>query len=55
MEVDGPSRGRYRPKRIYMEIVKIDTKTYNLPEDLAHDRLELRNIIYEPNIVGIRL
>ena len=38
-----------------MEIVKIEMKTYNLLEDLAYDRLELRNIIYEPNIVGIRL
>lgn len=40
-----------------MEVVKIDLKRCNLPDDLAHDRLEWRNRIYlvDPNNIGIRL
>ena len=38
MKVDGPPRGRGRPKRTWMEVVKIDMKKYNLSEDFAQDR-----------------
>ena len=56
MKVDGPVRGRSRPKRTWMEIVKIDMK-YGLSEDLAWDRSEWRNRIHvaDPNLVGTRL
>ena len=54
MKVDGPQRGRGRPRRTWMEVVKIDPKKCNLFEDLAQDRLELRNKIhvFDPNLVG---
>ena len=57
MQVDGSPSGRAKPKRMWMEIVKIDLKKYNLSEDLARDRSEWRNRIHvaDPNIVGIRL
>ena len=35
MKVDGPTRGRGRPKRTWMEVVKIDVKKCNLSKDLA--------------------
>lgn len=37
-----------------MDVVRIDLKKSNLPEDLALDRLEWRNNIHvaDPNIVG---
>ena len=40
-----------------MEVVTINSKKCNLSEDLAHDRLEWRNIIHvaDPNTVGTRL
>ena len=40
MNVDGPPRGRGRPKRTWMEVVKIDMKKCGLYEDLAQDRSE---------------
>ena len=57
MKVDGPPRERGRPKRTWMEVVKIDMKKCNLSEDLAQDRSKWRNIIRvaDPNIVGTRL
>ena len=57
MKVDGPPRGRGRPKRSWMEVVKIDIKKCNLYEDLAQDRLVWRNKIRvaNPNIVRTRL
>ena len=57
MQVDGPPRGRGRPKRMWIKVVKIDMKKYNLSENLAQDKLEWRNIIHvaDPNIVGTRL
>ena len=30
MQVGGPPRGNGRPKRMWMEVVKIDLKKYNL-------------------------
>ena len=38
MKVDDPPRGRGRPKRTLMELVKIDMRKCNLSEDLAQDR-----------------
>ena len=35
MKVDGPPRGRSRPKRTCIDVVKIDMKKYNLSKDLA--------------------
>ena len=57
MKVDGPPRGRNRPKKIWMEVVKIDMKKCSLSEDLAQDRSEWRNRIRvaDLNIVGTRL
>ena len=40
----GPSRTRGRPKRTWMEVVRIDLRKCNLSEDLAQDRLEWQNI-----------
>ena len=37
MLVDGPPRGRGRPNRTLMEVVKMDLKKCNLFEDLAQD------------------
>ena len=37
------TRLRGRPKRTWMEIVKIDLKTCNLSEDLAQDISEILN------------
>eukprot|EP00268_Persea_americana_P015122 TRINITY_DN16862_c0_g1_i2.p1 TRINITY_DN16862_c0_g1~~TRINITY_DN16862_c0_g1_i2.p1 ORF type:complete len:109 (-),score=11.66 TRINITY_DN16862_c0_g1_i2:684-1010(-) len=45
MQVDGAPRGRGRPKRTWMEVIKIDLQKCNLCEDLAHYRSELRNKI----------
>ena len=42
-KVDGPLRGRGRPKRTWMEVVKINMMKCNLSEDLAQDRSEWRN------------
>ena len=36
MKVDGLPRGRGKPKRTWMEVVKIDLKKCNLSENLAH-------------------
>ena len=57
MKVDGPPRGRGRPKRTWIEVVKINMKKCNLSKDLAQDRSEWRNRIRvaDPNIVGTRL
>ena len=57
IQVDDPLRGRNRPKRIWMEVVKIDLKKCNLSEDLAQARSEWRNKIHvaDPNLVGTRL
>ena len=57
MKVDGLPRGRGRPKRTWIDVVKIDMKKCSLSEDLAQDRSECRNRIRlaHPNIVGIRL
>ena len=57
MKVDGLPRGRDRPKRTWMEVLKIDMKTCNLSEDLAQDKSEWRNTICvaDPNTVGTRL
>ena len=46
MKVDGPPRGKGKPKKTWMEIVKIDLKMCNLSEDLAQDRSEWRNKIH---------
>ena len=56
VQVNGPSSGRGRPKRMEMDVGKIDPKKYNLCEDLV-DRSKRRNIIHvaDPNIVGTRL
>ena len=35
MPVDGPARGKGKPKRMWMKGVKIDFKTCNAYEDLA--------------------
>ena len=40
-----PPRGRGGPKRTWVDVVKIDLKG-NSSEELAHDRLEWRNIIH---------
>ena len=37
MKVDGPARVRGRPKKTWMEVVKLDLKMCNLSHDLAHD------------------
>ena len=37
VKVDGPPRGRGRPKRSWMEKVKIDLKKYNISEDLDQE------------------
>ena len=37
MQIDGPPRGRGRPRRTWMEVVKIDLKKCDLFEDLALD------------------
>ena len=46
MQVDGPSRRRCRPKRMWMEVVKIDLKKCNLSEDLAQDKSQWKNKIH---------
>ena len=45
MQVDDLPRGRGRPKRTLMKVVKIDMKKGNLSEDLAQDRSKWRNRI----------
>ena len=40
MKVDGPPRGRGRPKMTWMEVVKMDMNKCNLSENLAQDRSE---------------
>ena len=57
VKVDDPPRGRGRPKRMCMKLVKIDLKKCNLSKDLAQDRLEWRNRIRvaDPIIVETRL
>ena len=57
MKVDGPPMGRGRPKRTWMELVKIDMKKCNLFEDLTQDRSEWKNRIRvaDPNLFGTRL
>lgn len=54
MQVDGQSRKRGRPKRMWMEIIRKHLKKCSLPKDLAHERLEWGNRIHEaePNAVG---
>ena len=57
MKVAGSPRERGRPKRIWMEVVKMGMKMCNLSEDLAQDRLAWGNkiCVADPNIVGTRL
>ena len=57
MKVNSPPRGRGRPKRSWMDVVKIDIKKCNLFEDLTQDRTEWRNkiCVADPNILGTRL
>ena len=57
LEFDGPPKGRGSPKRMWMEVVKIDLKKFNLSKDFTQDRSEWRNRIQvaDPNIVGTRL
>ena len=40
MQANGPPRGGGRPKRTWMEVVKIDLKNCNISKDLAQDRSE---------------
>ena len=46
MYVDCLPRGRGKPKRTWMEVIRMDMKKILLSEDLAHDRMEQRNIIH---------
>ena len=46
MKADGPPRVRGRPKRTWMEVVKINMRKCNLSKDLAQDRSEWRNKIH---------
>ena len=50
-------QGPCKPKRMWMEIVKLDMKKCNLYEVLAYDRSEWRNEIHvaDRSIVGTRL
>ena len=54
MQVDGSPMERDRPKRTWMEMVKIDLKKCNLSKDLVEDRSEWRNKInvVDPHIVA---
>ena len=38
MKVDGPPKGRGRPKTMWMEVIKIDMKKCNLSDDTNQDR-----------------
>ena len=40
MQVDGPLRGKGRPKWTWMEVVKINFKKCSLSKDLVRDKLE---------------
>ena len=53
MQVDGPPRKRGRPKRMWIEVVRIDNKKCNPSKYLAKDRLECRKQIScsDPSIV----
>ena len=57
MMVDGPPRGRSRPKKMWMKVIKMDMRKCNLYENLVQDRSKLRNRIRVAylNIVGTRL
>jgi hypothetical protein len=57
IQVEGPSRGRGRPKKTWMEVINSDLKKLHLSKDLAQNRTEWRNRIHvaDPNMVGIRL
>ena len=57
MQIDGPPKGKGKPKRTWMEPVKIYLKKCNLFKDLVKDRSEWRNIIHavNPNVVRTRL
>ena len=48
MKVDGLPRGRGRPKRTWMEVVKMDMRKFNLFENLAKDRSEKQNSCSRP-------
>ena len=56
MKVNGLLRGRGRPKRTRMEVVKIDLKKCNLSENFAQDRSKWKNIIHvaDSNILRTR-
>ena len=56
MKVDDPSR-RGKSKRTRLEVVKMDMRKCNLPDNLAQDRSEWRKRIrvVGSNIVGTRL
>ena len=49
MNVDGPPKERGRPKRMWMEVLKMDIKKCNLSGDLAQDKSEWRNRIRVTN------
>ena len=51
---DGPLRKRGRPKKIWMEVVRIDLKKYNLSKDFANERLEWKNRIHIANLKIVR-
>ena len=57
IQVEGPSRGRGRPKTTWMEVINSDLKKFHLSKDLTQNRTEWRNRIHvaDPNMVGIRL
>ena len=57
MQVDSRTKERGRPKRKWMEVVKIDLKNCNLYKNLTQNKLEWRNKTYiaYSNIVGARL
>ena len=38
MNVDDPPRRRGRPKKTWMEVVKMDMRKYNLSKNVAQDR-----------------
>ena len=52
LQVDGSPRGRGRPKKMWMEVVKIGIKKCNLTKDLAQDtryiKLEKQNSYSQP-------
>lgn len=56
MHVDDRSMKRDRPKKTWMEVVRIDLTKCNILEDLAQDRSECKNRIHaaDPSTIRIR-